>query len=224
MGYQHLDREIEDLVATHATHRHVAPSIPAPLPPGRRGAHGAVLAESPTWALHTAAYPHASHVAPGDSRRFGEDATHRWNCPAAELAWHFSTRPDCLCAPPRSSAAVPAPQPTTKDMNDKKGHWSWLHGRLAESAPNGRLRRLDSNSRSPGPCSSSSCDSWVSWFLALIGAAACSPARRPMSTWRLRFVHAADLHLELPPGGVDYVPHLRSLLRRAAYSAAQPRV
>ncbi len=43
-----------------------------------------------------------------------------------------------------------------------------------------------------------------------------------MSTWPFRFVHAADLHLELPPGGVDHVPeHLRLLFLDAAYSAAQ---
>ena len=43
-----------------------------------------------------------------------------------------------------------------------------------------------------------------------------------MSSWPFRFVHAADLHLELPPGGVAEVPdHLRELFIESPYWAAE---
>lgn len=43
-----------------------------------------------------------------------------------------------------------------------------------------------------------------------------------MSNRPFRFVHAADLHLEQPPGGVSEVPdHLRELFTESAYWAAQ---
>ncbi|MHC4406006.1 MAG: metallophosphoesterase family protein [Planctomycetota bacterium] len=43
-----------------------------------------------------------------------------------------------------------------------------------------------------------------------------------MSSWPFRFVHAADLHLELPPFGVAEVPdHLRELFVESAYMAAE---
>ncbi|NLY02205.1 MAG: DNA repair exonuclease [Rhodopirellula sp.] len=43
-----------------------------------------------------------------------------------------------------------------------------------------------------------------------------------MPNWPFRFVHAGDLHLEMPPGGIDHVPeHLRLLFVDAAYAAAE---
>ena len=43
-----------------------------------------------------------------------------------------------------------------------------------------------------------------------------------MSSYPFRFVHAADLHLELPPGGVAEVPdHLRELFIESPYWAAE---
>lgn len=43
-----------------------------------------------------------------------------------------------------------------------------------------------------------------------------------MSNWPFRFVHAGDLHLESPPGGLTEVPeHLRQLFLDAAYLAAE---
>jgi DNA repair exonuclease SbcCD nuclease subunit len=43
-----------------------------------------------------------------------------------------------------------------------------------------------------------------------------------MSNWPFRFVHAADLHLEMPPFGVSEVPeHLAELFLESPYRAAQ---
>ncbi len=43
-----------------------------------------------------------------------------------------------------------------------------------------------------------------------------------MSNWPFRFVHAGDLHLESPPGGIAEVPeHLRELFLDVAYCAAE---